>query len=71
MIEPRLLSDLEQYHRELARVQADIRLLQQQMGIKPQTIEERAKARADRLALAEQAAQRTRNRPSWMNNPTG
>jgi hypothetical protein len=71
MIEPRLLSDLEQYQSELARVQADIRLLQQQMGITPQTIEERARARADRIALAEQAAQRSRNRPSWMNNPNG
>ena len=65
------INSMEDYHRELARINSDIRLLQQQMGIKPQTIEQRAKARADRLALAEQAAQRTRNRPSWMNNPMG
>jgi flagellar motor protein MotB len=57
---------MEDYHRELARINSDVRLLQQQMGIKPQTIEERARARSDRLALAEQAAQRSRNRPSWM-----
>jgi hypothetical protein len=69
MIEPRLLSDIEQYHRELARVQADIRLLQQQMGITPQTLEQRAKTRADRIALEQQATQRPR--PSWMNNPNG
>jgi hypothetical protein len=62
---------MEDYHRELARINSEIRLLQQQMGITPQTIEERARARADRLALAEQAAQRSRNRPSWMNNPFG
>jgi hypothetical protein len=60
------INSMEDYHRELARINSDIRLLQQQMGIKPQTIEERARARADRLALAEQAAQRSRNRPSWM-----
>jgi hypothetical protein len=65
------VNSMEDYHRELARIQADVRLLQQQMGIEPQTIEQRAQARADRLALAEQAAQRSRNRPSWMNNPNG
>jgi hypothetical protein len=65
------INSMEDYHRELARIQADVRLLQQQMGITPQTIEQRARARADRLALAEQAAQRSRNRPSWMNNPNG
>ena len=67
-IEPTLnrINSMEDFDRELARINSDVRLLQQQMGIKPQTIEERAKARADRLALAEQAAQRSRNRPSWM-----
>jgi hypothetical protein len=60
------VNSMEDFDRELARIQADIRLLQQQMGITPQTIEQRAKTRADRLALAEQAAQRSRNRPSWM-----
>jgi hypothetical protein len=65
------INSMEDYHRELARINSDIRLLQQQMGIEPQTIEQRAQARADRLALAEQAAQRSRNRPSWMNNPNG
>jgi hypothetical protein len=72
-IEPTLnrINSMEDYHRELARINSEIRLLQQQMGITPQTIEQRARARADRLALAEQAAQRSRNRPSWMNNPTG
>jgi hypothetical protein len=64
MIEPRLLSDLEQYQSDLARVQADIRLLQRQMGITPQTLEQRAKSRADRIALEQQATQRAR--PSWM-----
>jgi hypothetical protein len=65
------INSMEDYHRELARINSDIRLLQQQMGIEPQTIEQRARARADRLALAEQASQRSRNRPSWMNNPNG
>ena len=65
------VNSMEDFDRELARINRDVRLIQQQMGIKPQTIEERARARADRLALAEQAAQRTRNRPSWMNNPMG
>jgi hypothetical protein len=66
-IEPRLLSDLEQYQRELARVQADIRLLQQQMGITPQTLEQRARAYHDRIALEQQTVQPTqRPRPSWM-----
>jgi hypothetical protein len=65
------INSMEDYHRELARINSDVRLLQQQMGITPQTIEQRAQARADRLALAEQAAQRSRNRPSWMNNPSG
>jgi hypothetical protein len=60
------IESMEDFDRELARINSEIRLLQQQMGITPQTIEERAKARADRLALAEQAAQRSRNRPSWM-----
>jgi methylphosphotriester-DNA--protein-cysteine methyltransferase len=69
MIEPRLLSDLEQYQSDLARVQADIRLLQQQMGITPQTLEQRARAHSDRIALEQQATQRAR--PSWMNNPNG
>jgi hypothetical protein len=64
MIEPRLLSDLEQYQSDLARVQADIRLLQRQMGITPQTLEQRAKSRADRIALEQQVTQRAR--PSWM-----
>ena len=62
---------MEDFDRELARINCDVRLIQRQMGIKPQTIEERAQARADRLAVAEQAAQRSRNRPSWMNNPMG
>ena len=62
---------MEDFDRELARINRDVRLLQQQMGIKPQTIEQRARARADRLAQAEQAAQRSRPRPSWMNNPMG
>jgi hypothetical protein len=66
-----VVNSMEDYHRELARINRDVRLIQQQMGIEPQTIEARAKTRADRLALAEQAAQRTRNRPSWMNNPMG
>jgi hypothetical protein len=65
------INSMEDFDRELARINSDVRLLQQQMGITPQTIEERAKARADRLALAEQAAQRSRPRPSWMNNPMG
>ena len=60
------INSMEDFDRELARINSEIRLLQQQMGIKPQTIEERAQARADRLASAEQAAQRSRNRPSWM-----
>ena len=65
------VNSMEDFDRELARINSEIRLLQQQMGIKPQTIEQRAQARADRLALVEQAAQRSRNRPSWMNNPMG
>jgi len=66
-----LLSDFEQYHRELARIQADIRLLQAQMGITAQTLEQRAKNRADRIALEQQTAQQPRPRASWMNNPNG
>lgn len=65
MIEPRLLSDLEQYHHELARIQADIRLLQAQMGMTAQTLEQRAKKRADRTALEQQSAQQPRPRASW------
>jgi hypothetical protein len=65
------VNSMEDFDRELARINRDVRLIQQQMGIEPQTIEQRAKARSDRLALAEQAAQRSRNRPSWMNNPNG
>jgi primosomal protein N'' len=65
------INSMEDFDRELARINRDVRLIQQQMGIEPKTIEQRVQARADRLALAEQAAQRTRNRPSWMNNPMG
>lgn len=63
------INSMEDYHRELARVQADIRLLQQQMGIEPQTLEQRAKKRADRIALEQQAQSRVRPKPSWMNIP--
>ena len=71
-IEPTLnqINTMEDYERELARVQTDIRILQQQMGIEPQTIEQRAQARADRILL-EQQTQISRPRPSWMNNPNG
>ena len=70
-IEPTLntINTMEDYERELARINRDIRLLQQQMGVNPQTIEQRAQARADRVALERQATQRAR--PSWMNNPNG
>lgn len=63
------INSMEDYHRELARIQADIRLLQEQMGIEPQTLEQRAKKRADRIALEQQALSRVRPKPSWMNTP--
>jgi primosomal protein N'' len=66
-----VVNSMEDFDRELARINRDVRLIQQQMGIEPKTIEQRVQARADRLALAEQAAQRSKNRPSWMNNPNG
>jgi len=65
------VNSMEDFDRELARINRDVRLIQQQMGIEPKTIEQRAKTRADRIALEQQIAQRTRNRPSWMNNPNG
>jgi len=58
---------LEQYEKELARIQADIRALQQEMGIKPRTLEERyqdwQRKEAQRVALAQQI----KARPKWMN----
>jgi ABC-type Fe3+/spermidine/putrescine transport system ATPase subunit len=57
----------EQYEKELARIQADIRALQQEMGIKPRTLEERyqdwQRKEAQRVALAQQI----KARPKWMN----
>jgi hypothetical protein len=65
------INSMEDFDRELARINRDVRLIQQQMGIEPKTIEQRVQARADRIAREQQIAQRTRNRPSWMNNPNG
>jgi hypothetical protein len=65
------INSMEDFDRELARINRDVRLIQQQTGIEPKTIEQRAKARADRLAREQQIAQRSKNRPSWMNNPSG
>jgi Skp family chaperone for outer membrane proteins len=57
----------EQYEKELARIQADIRALQQEMGIKPRTLEERyqdwQRKEAQRVALEQQI----KARPKWMN----
>ena len=61
------INSMEDYYRELDRVNSTIRTLQQQMGIEPQTIEQRAQKRAERLAQA----QTVRAKPSWMNNPIG
>lgn len=67
-IEPTLnqVDTMEDYHREQARINRNIRLLQQQMGIEPQTIEQRAQARADRVLLEQQTRVRVRAKPSWM-----
>lgn len=67
-IEPTLnqVDTMEDYHREQARINSTIRLLQQQMGIEPQTIEQRHQARADRILLEQQASSRVRAKPSWM-----
>ena len=67
-IEPTLnqVNSMEDYHREQARINRNIRLLQQQMGIEPQTIEQRAQKRADRILLEQQALSRVRPKPSWM-----
>ena len=67
-IEPTLnqVDTMEDYHREQARINRNIRLLQQQMGIEPQTIEQRAQKRADRILLEQQALSRVRPKPSWM-----
>ena len=67
-IEPTLnqVDTMEDYHREQARINRNIRLLQQQMGIEPQTIEQRAQKRADRILLEQQVLSRVRPKPSWM-----
>lgn len=67
-IEPTLnqVDTMEDYHREQARINRNIRILQQQMGIEPQTIEQRAQARADRVLLEQQTRVRVRAKPSWM-----
>ena len=67
-IEPTLnqVNSMEDYHREQARINRNIRLLQQQMGIEPQTIEQRAQKRADRILLEQQVLSRVRPKPSWM-----
>lgn len=71
-IEPTLITinSMEDYLREQDRINRDIQSLQRQMGIEPQTIEQRAQKRADRI-LQEQQAQTVRPKPSWMNNPNG
>ena len=65
------INSMEDYHRELDRVNSTIRILQRQMGIEPQTIEQRAQKRADRILQEQQALNRVRAKPSWMNNPNG
>ena len=68
-IEPTLITinSMEDYLREQDRINRDIQSLQRQMGIEPQTIEQRAQKRAARQAEAAPV----RSRPSWMNNPNG